>query len=115
MALAIMASLSPSPPTTTAILTLIALALALALPWTRIGWRGGGRAVMHLIHCCHGCCWWRHLCLHSQDNGTKDDSCGDRQGCNANIHGWEEVGHHDPISVEQQKQKQKQTQKQTQK
>ncbi len=44
-----MASLPPPPTTTTAILALIALALA--LPWTRIGRRGGGRAMMRLI--CH--------------------------------------------------------------
>ncbi len=50
MAAATMVSLPPTPTMTTAILTLIALALA--LPWTRIGRRGGGRAVMHLIRRC---------------------------------------------------------------
>ncbi len=100
-----MASLSPPPTTMTTILTLIALALA--LPQTRIRRRGGGRVVTHLIQCCHGCCCWRHLCHQPGDNGAKDDSRGNRQGRNANIHGREEVGHHDPISMEQQKQKQK--------
>jgi hypothetical protein len=51
---------------------------ALALPWTRIGWRGGGCAVTRLIHCCHGRCHWRHLCLHSRDNGAKDNGHGNR-------------------------------------
>jgi hypothetical protein len=82
----------------TAILALIALALA--LPWTRIGWQGGGRALIHLICCCHGHCHWCHLCLHLQDDGGKDDGRNNRQGCTANIQGWEEVGHRDPISVE---------------
>jgi hypothetical protein len=86
------------PTTTTAILALIALALA--LPQTRIGRPGGGHAVTHLIRRCHGRRHWCHLCLHSQDNGTKEDGRGDRQGRNANIHGGEEVGHHDPIGVE---------------
>jgi hypothetical protein len=51
MAVATMASSPPPPMMTTAILALIALALA--LPWTRIRRRGGGRAMNHLIHCCH--------------------------------------------------------------
>jgi hypothetical protein len=91
---------------TTAILALIALALA--LPWTRIGQCGEGRAVMHLIYCCHGCCCWRHLCPHSRDDGAKDNGHSKRRCRNANIHGWEEVGHHNLIGVEQQKQKHKQ-------
>jgi hypothetical protein len=45
--------LPPPPTTTTTTLTLINLALTLALPWTRIGWRGGGCAVMRLISCHH--------------------------------------------------------------
>jgi hypothetical protein len=98
--------------TMTAILALITLALALS--WTRIGRQGGGRTVTRLINCCHGCCHWRHLCLHSRDDGTKDDGRSNRQGRNPNIHGREEVGNHDPIGVEQQKQKQKQKQKQNQ-
>jgi hypothetical protein len=103
MAVATMVSL-PSPPTTmTAILSLIPLALA--LPWTRIGWRGGGHAVTRLIHCCHGRRRRRHLCLHSRDDGAKEDGRGDRQGCNTNIHSREEVGHHDPIGMEQKKKK----------
>ncbi len=55
MAAAVMASLPPPPMTMTAILALIALALA--LPWTRIGRRGGGRAMMYLIHRCHTNPW----------------------------------------------------------
>ena len=47
MRVVMMASLPPPHTTTTATLALIALALA--LPWTRIGWWGGGRAVMSLI------------------------------------------------------------------
>ncbi len=97
------------PPAVTKMTTIIALiALALALSWTRIGRRGGGPAMTYLICCCHGRCHWCHLCLHSWDDGTKDDGRGNRQGRNTNIHGQEEVGHHDPIGVEQQKQKQKQ-------
>jgi hypothetical protein len=34
------------------------------------------------------------------DDGAKEDGRGDRQGRNANIHGREEVGHHEPIGVE---------------
>ncbi len=37
------------------------LALTLALPQRRIGQQGGGRAVMHLICCCHGHRWWPHF------------------------------------------------------
>jgi hypothetical protein len=96
----------------TTILALIALALA--LPWTRIRWQGGGGVVMHLILHRHGHCCWRHLCLHLRDDGAKDNGCGDRRGRNANIHSWEEVGHQDPIGVEQQKQKQKLKAKQKQ-
>jgi hypothetical protein len=109
-----MASLPPPPTMTTATLTLIALALA--LPHTRIGRRGGGRAMRHLICCRHGCCLWRHNCLHLWDDGAKGDGCGNRQDRHANIRGREEVGHHNPIGVEQQKQKpnQKQYQKQKQ-
>jgi hypothetical protein len=92
------ASLPLPPLTMTTILALIALTLALA--WTRIVWRGGGCAVMHCICCCHGCRGWCHLCLRLQDNGGKDDGRGNRQGCTTNIHGWKEVGHHDPIGVE---------------
>jgi hypothetical protein len=98
MAVATMESL-PMPPTTTTII-LALIALALALPWTRIGWQGRGRTMMHLICRCHSCCCWCHLCLHSRDYGAKEDGCGDRQGRNANIHGQEEVGHNDPIGVE---------------
>jgi hypothetical protein len=96
MAAATMASLLTPPTTMTAILPLIAL----ALPWTRIGRWGGGHAVMRLIRRCHSRRHWCHLRLHSGDNGTKEDGCGNRQGRNANIHGREEVGHHDPIGVE---------------
>jgi hypothetical protein len=84
------------------------------LSWTRIGQRGGGCAVMHLICCCHGCHSWCHLCLHLRDDGAKDNSHSNRQGCNPNIHGQAEMGHHDPIGMEQQKQKQKQKQQQQQ-
>jgi hypothetical protein len=86
---------------TTTTLALIALALALALPLTRIGRQGGGCAVMHLICCHQGRCCWHHLCLHSWDDGTKDNSHSDRQGQHTNNCSREEVGHHDPISVEQ--------------
>jgi hypothetical protein len=96
MAAATMASLPMPPTTTTAILALIAL----ALPWTRIGRRGGGRADTRLICRRQGCCHWCHLCLHSRDDGTTEDGRGDRRGRNADIHGREEVGHHDPIGVE---------------
>ncbi len=98
MAAAMMASLPPAIMTMTAILALIALILALS--WTRIGRRGGERAVMHLICHCHGRCHWHHLCLHSQDNGAKDNGRGNRRGRNPNIHGQEEVGHHVPIGME---------------
>jgi hypothetical protein len=54
----------------------------------------------YLIHRCHGCCCWCHLCLHSQDNGAKEDSRSNRQGRKANIHRREEVGYHNPICVE---------------
>jgi hypothetical protein len=104
-----MVSLPPAITTMTPILALIALALALSR--TRIGQRGGGCTVTHLICRCHGCRHWRHLCLHSRDDGAKDDGCGNRRGRNPNIHGQEGVGHHYPIGVEQQKQKQKQKQK----
>ncbi len=70
--------------------------------------RGGGCAVMCLICCCHSCCHWRHLYLHSWDDGAKDDGPSDRRGRHAHIRGREEVGHHVPIGMEQQKQKQKQ-------
>ncbi len=103
MVVAIMASLPPPPTTTTATLALVPLALALALPQTKIGWWGGGCITMCLILHCRGCCCWCHLCLHSQDHGTKDDGRGNRIGRHANIRGWEEVGHHNPINVEQQK------------
>jgi hypothetical protein len=85
-----------APMTMTAILTLITL----ALPRTRIGWWGGGRAVTRLIRCHHSHCCWCHLCLYSQEEGAKEDGRGDRQGRNANIHGREEVGHHNPIGME---------------
>ncbi len=49
------APLPPPPMMMTAILAFIALALA--LPWTRMGWQGKGRAVMHLIRCCHANPW----------------------------------------------------------
>jgi hypothetical protein len=87
MAAATVASLPPPPTTTTAILALIALALT--LPWTRIGWQGGGRAMMHLIHPCHGCRCWRHLCLHLRNNGSTDGGRSNRRGRTANIHGQE--------------------------
>jgi hypothetical protein len=28
---------------------------------------------MNLLCCCHRCHCWRHICLHSWDNGAKDD------------------------------------------
>ncbi len=108
MALATMTSLPPAITTITAILARIALTLALS--WTRIRQQGGGRAVTHLICHCHGHRCWRHLCLHSWDNGAKDNGRSNRQGCNPNIHGQEEVGHHDPIGVEQQQQQKNQQQ-----
>jgi hypothetical protein len=111
MAAATMASLPPPPTTMTATLDLITL----ALPWTRIGQRGGGRTMTRLICCHHGHCCWCHLCLHLLDNGAKDNGRGDRRGHHANIRSHKEVEHHNPIGVEQQKQKQKQTQKQKQK
>jgi hypothetical protein len=91
MAVVTMVSL-PTPPTTTpAILALIALALS--LPWTMLRPQGG-RCTMTRLICHHqGCCHWCHLCLHSRDAGVKEDGHADRQGQNANIHGWEEVGH----------------------
>ncbi len=103
-----MTSLPPAIMTMTAIPTLIALALAFSR--TRIGRQGGGRAVTCHICCHHSCHHWRHLCPHSRDDGAKNGGRGDRRGHSPNIHGWEEVGHHDPIGVEQQKQKQKQNQ-----
>jgi hypothetical protein len=57
----------------------------------------------------HSHCCWCHLCLRSWSDGAKDNSCGNRQGHHTNILGREEVGHHNPISVEQQKQKQNKT------
>ncbi len=69
---------------------------------------GGGCTMTRLILCRHGCCCWHHLCLHLRYDSTKDDGCCNRQGWHANICGREEVGHHNPIGVEQQKQKQKQ-------
>jgi hypothetical protein len=66
--------------------------------------------VTRLIHHCHGHRHWHHLCLHSWDDGTKDYGRGDRRGHHADICGWEEVGHHDPIGVKKQKQKPKQKQ-----
>jgi hypothetical protein len=108
MAEVTMAYLPPPPLTTTA--TLVLIALALPLPWTRIGRWGGGPAVTRLICRCQGHCYWRHLFLHWRDHSVKDDSRGDRQGRHANIHGREEVRHHDPIGMELQKQKQKQKQ-----
>jgi hypothetical protein len=103
MAAATMASLPPDITTMTTVLAVIALALALS--WTRIQQQGGGRAVTRLIRHQHGHCHWRHLCLHSRDNGAKDNGRSNRQGQNPVIHGREEVGHHDPIGVEQQKNK----------
>jgi hypothetical protein len=97
MAVAAMASLPPDFTTMSAILAVIALALALS--WTRIGRRGGGRALTHLICCCHGCYHWCHLSLPSRDNGAKDNSHSNRRGRNPDIHGQEEVGHHDPIGM----------------
>jgi hypothetical protein len=52
---------------------------------------------MRLIYRHHGHHCWRHLCLRLQDNGAEEDGRGDRQGCHANIHGREEVGHYNPI------------------
>jgi hypothetical protein len=40
--------------------------------------------------------------------GAKDNGCSNRQGRHADIRSWEEVGHHGPIGMEQQKQKHKQ-------
>jgi hypothetical protein len=108
-----MESLPPPPITMAATLALIALALA--LPWARIGWQGGGRTMMRLFCCSHGLCCWHHLCLRLQDDVTKVDSHGNRQGLHANIRGQEEVGHYNPIGMEHQKQKQKQKQIQIQK
>jgi hypothetical protein len=88
--------------TATAALALIAHALA--LPWTRTGWQSGGRAMTRLIHHRHGHDYWCHHCLHSQDDGAKDNGRGDRRGCHINIWHREEVGHHNSIGVEQQKQ-----------
>jgi hypothetical protein len=54
-------------------------------------------------------------CLHLRDNGTKDNGCGNRQGCHADICGREEVGHHDPIGMgNKNKNKNKTKQKQNQ-
>jgi hypothetical protein len=101
-----MASLPQPAKMTNATCTLIALALT--LPWTRIRWQGGGCAVTRLVHYCHGCCHWRHLCLHSWDYGTMDNGCGTRQCRHANIRGREEVGHHDPSAWSNKNKKQKQ-------
>jgi hypothetical protein len=101
-----MASLPP--PLTTRIATLTLIALILALPWTRIRRQGRGHALTRLIHHRHGCRCWHHLCRHLGDNGAKDNGHGNRQGHHADIRCQEEVEHHDPIGVEQQKQKQKQ-------
>jgi hypothetical protein len=109
---ATLASLPP-PPTTMAT-TLTLTALALTLPWTRIGQRGGGRAVMHLIHRRHGHRIRLYLCLHLRDDGAKDDCHADRRGRHADIRSREEVEHRNAIGMEQQKQKQKQTQTQNQ-
>jgi hypothetical protein len=70
------------------------------LPRTRIGLQGGGHAVTHLIPRHHGRHRWCHLCLHSRDDGTKEGGPGDRRGCNADIRGRNEVGHHDPTGTE---------------
>ena len=88
--------------------TLTLIALTLALPWTRIGWQGGGHAMTHLIHRCHGCPCLHQLCLHLQDNGAKDDGRVNTQGHHANIRNQEEVGQHDPIGVKQKKRKKNQ-------
>jgi hypothetical protein len=85
----------------TATLTLIALALA--LPRTRIEWLGGGHTLTHLIQHHHGCHCWRQPCHYLQDNDAKDGGCGNRRGCHSNICGREEVGHYNPIGMEQQK------------
>ncbi len=53
-----------------------------------------------LIRIHHGHRRWCHLCLHSRDDGAKEDGRDDRRGRNADIHSREEVGHHDPIGVE---------------
>ncbi len=76
---------------------------------------GGGHAVTRLICHYHGLPHWRHLCLHSWDDGANDDGRGDEWGHHINICGREEVGHHEPINIDQQKQKQNQNQKQKQK
>ena len=62
--------------------------------------RRGGRTMTRLICHRHGHRCWCHLCLHSWDNGVKEDSRGNRLGRNANIHGREKVGYQDPIGVE---------------
>ena len=77
--------------------TLALVALALAVPRRRIKRRGGDRAKMRLIHPRHGRRCWRCLHLRSQDNGAKEDGCGNRRVRHAHIRGWEEVGHHNPI------------------
>jgi hypothetical protein len=46
---ATMVSLSLPPMMATTTLAVIVLTLALALPWTRIGWQGGGRTVTLVI------------------------------------------------------------------
>jgi hypothetical protein len=56
--------------------------------------------VTRLIRIHHGHRRWCHLCLHSRDDGAKEDGRDDRRGRNADIHSREEVGHHDPIGVE---------------
>ncbi len=104
MVAAMMASLLLPSMTTPTTLTLIAFDLALSQ--ARIKWQGGGLAVTCLINCCHGRCCWPQLCLYSQKDGAKDGGCSNRQSRHANICGWEEVGQHDPIGMEKQKQKQ---------
>jgi hypothetical protein len=63
---------------------------------------------MHLICHCHSRRHWRHLCLHSGDNGAKDNGRSNRRGRHTDIRDQKEVGHHKPIGVEQQKPKPKQ-------
>ncbi len=45
-----------------------------------------------------------HLCLHLHDDSVNKDDHGDRQHHHTNIRSREEVGHHNPISTEQQHQ-----------
>jgi hypothetical protein len=96
MAAATIASLPPSSMTMPT--THILIALAFALPWTRIRWHGGGCTVMHLIHCCHGSCCWRQLCLHLWDNGTKDNGHGDKRGHHADICGQKRWDNTTPLA-----------------